>query len=103
MGGPLSAASAAGSPGSSKSEARAVDRPCCDGALAEDAAAGPGLALLIPLAARGMRLAFCRSIARMHGVEALKAAPPIARAFPVTQWMGSLRHLGRWLAEFIER
>ena len=50
------------------------------------------LLLLIPVIAWGMWLVFCRSITKMHGVEALKAAPLIARAFPVTQWVGSIRH-----------
>jgi hypothetical protein len=61
------------------------------------------LALVLPVIAWGMWLAFCRSIAKMHGVEALKAAPPIARAFPVSQWVGSLQHLGRWFAAILGR
>lgn len=61
------------------------------------------LVLLIPVVAWGMWLVFCRSIAKMHGVEALKAAPPIARAFPVTQWVGSLRHVGQWIAGLLDR
>ena len=61
------------------------------------------LLLLIPIVAWGMWLAFCRSIAKMHGVEGLKAAPPIARAFPVMQWVASLRHVGHWLAALLDR
>jgi hypothetical protein len=60
------------------------------------------LLALIPVVAWGMWLAFCRSITKMHGVEALKAAPPIARAFPVTQWVASLRHVGRWLTGIVD-
>jgi hypothetical protein len=61
------------------------------------------LLLLIPVVAWGMWLVFCRSITKMHGVEALKAAPPIARAFPVTHWVGSIRHVGQRIAGLLDR
>jgi hypothetical protein len=59
--------------------------------------------VLSPVAAWGMWLWFCYGIARRHGVEALKAAPPIARAFPVSAWVASLRHVGPWIVDLIGR
>lgn len=59
------------------------------------------LLVFVPVIAWGMWLTFCRSIAKMHGVEGLKATPPIAKAFPVTQWVASLRHVGTWLTELL--
>lgn len=55
--------------------------------------------VLSPVAAWGMWLLFAWSLAKMHGIDGLKAAPPIAKAFPVTAWVSSLRHIGPWLAE----
>jgi hypothetical protein len=61
------------------------------------------LIVALPVAAWGMWLAFCYAIARRHGVEALKAAPPIAKAFPVSAWVASLRHVGPWIADLLGR
>jgi hypothetical protein len=58
---------------------------------------------LLPVIAWGMWLLFCYAIAKMYGVEALKAAPPIAKAFPVSAWVASLRHIGPWLMEVTGR
>ena len=61
-----------------------------------------GLALLV-VVAWGMWLAFCRSITKSHGIDALKAAPPIARAFPVNQWFEPVRLVSRWLGGRLDR
>jgi len=50
-----------------------------------------------------MWLLFCYAIAKAHGVEALKAAPLIAKAFPVSQWIVGLRSIGPWVMDLLRR
>jgi hypothetical protein len=57
-----------------------------------------GLFALIVLA-WGMWLVFAWAVAKQHGVEALKAAPPIAKAFPVSEWVAGLKAIGPWVME----
>jgi hypothetical protein len=59
--------------------------------------------LLVPVLAWGMWLYFCYKITDRHGIEALKAAPPIAKAFPVTEWIAGLRAVGPWVLELLGR
>jgi hypothetical protein len=61
------------------------------------------LVTLLPVVAWGMWLAFCWLVAKKLGVEGLKATPPVAKSFPVHQWMEFLRQLGRWIAGLIEK
>jgi len=55
----------------------------------------------LPVVAWGMWLLFCYAIARLHGVDGLKATPPIAKAFPVASWVGAIRVAGQWIKEFL--
>jgi hypothetical protein len=56
-----------------------------------------------PIVAWGMWLGFCAVIAKMLGIDGLKATPPIAKAFPVTQWVNALRHIVPWLTGILGR
>jgi hypothetical protein len=58
--------------------------------------------VLVPVLAWGMWLFFVWAITRQHGVEALKAAPPIAKAFPVTQWVSGLKAIGPWVTSLLK-
>jgi len=57
----------------------------------------------MPIAAWGMWLLFCYGLARMHGIEALKAAPSVAKAFPIAAWVSSLRYVGPWVVQVFGR
>jgi hypothetical protein len=57
----------------------------------------------MPIAAWGMWLLFCYALVRRHGLEALKAVPSVAKAFPVTAWVSALRGIGPLIQNVLGR